>query len=276
MPITSLGHSFKCFSAIGFAFLRQPTSNSEDWRHRLQPFISNQLILRRSSFHSCRCSGGAVQEPLMLVSYPDLLKWLKHVETITPRMAKEEQKIGGRTFQVGKMVQISPGHKCTLAKVCCARWLSYRNDPKSASQGVQKDFFQRREFTFVLQGATRISFRAGCTECSPSVLASQRLSGHLLQVPVFQGHGGLPKLGKSFRIFFDFHNRRKQEREIHGSKIWRSGSFVEALALWRSNTCFGRSGRSTRQKCWSASRFVWRSGRCFHMHHRSTTWSQRT
>lgn len=32
------------------------------------------------------------------------------------------------------------------------RWLSYRNDPKSASQGVQKDFFQRREFTFVLQG----------------------------------------------------------------------------------------------------------------------------
>ena len=32
------------------------------------------------------------------------------------------------------------------------RWLSYRNDPKSASPGVQKDFFQRREFTFVLQG----------------------------------------------------------------------------------------------------------------------------
>jgi len=32
------------------------------------------------------------------------------------------------------------------------RWLSYRNDPKSASPGVQKDYFLRREFTFVLQG----------------------------------------------------------------------------------------------------------------------------
>ncbi|CAK9085534.1 unnamed protein product [Durusdinium trenchii] len=32
------------------------------------------------------------------------------------------------------------------------RWLSYRNDPKSSSPGTQKDFFQRREFTFVLQG----------------------------------------------------------------------------------------------------------------------------
>eukprot|EP00437_Effrenium_voratum_P011905 CAMPEP_0181449956 /NCGR_PEP_ID=MMETSP1110-20121109/27929_1 /TAXON_ID=174948 /ORGANISM="Symbiodinium sp., Strain CCMP421" /LENGTH=435 /DNA_ID=CAMNT_0023574165 /DNA_START=45 /DNA_END=1352 /DNA_ORIENTATION=- len=32
------------------------------------------------------------------------------------------------------------------------RWLSYRNDPKSASAGAQKDFFQRREFTFVLAG----------------------------------------------------------------------------------------------------------------------------
>lgn len=32
------------------------------------------------------------------------------------------------------------------------RWLSYRNDPKSASRTVEKDFFLRREFTFVLQG----------------------------------------------------------------------------------------------------------------------------
>mmetsp|Transcript_44677 Transcript_44677/g.104091 ORF Transcript_44677/g.104091 Transcript_44677/m.104091 type:complete len:467 (+) Transcript_44677:31-1431(+) len=32
------------------------------------------------------------------------------------------------------------------------RWLSYRNDPKSASPGVQKDFFHRREFDLVLQG----------------------------------------------------------------------------------------------------------------------------
>lgn len=32
------------------------------------------------------------------------------------------------------------------------RWLSYRNDPKSSSMAVQKDFFLRREFTFVLQG----------------------------------------------------------------------------------------------------------------------------
>eukprot|EP00429_Kryptoperidinium_foliaceum_P064961 CAMPEP_0176064696 /NCGR_PEP_ID=MMETSP0120_2-20121206/32271_1 /TAXON_ID=160619 /ORGANISM="Kryptoperidinium foliaceum, Strain CCMP 1326" /LENGTH=501 /DNA_ID=CAMNT_0017398275 /DNA_START=42 /DNA_END=1545 /DNA_ORIENTATION=- len=32
------------------------------------------------------------------------------------------------------------------------RWLSYRHDPKSTSPGVQKDFFLRREFTFVLQG----------------------------------------------------------------------------------------------------------------------------
>merc|ERR1719265_2771378 len=32
------------------------------------------------------------------------------------------------------------------------RWLSYRNDPKSDSKSVQKDFFYRREFTFVLAG----------------------------------------------------------------------------------------------------------------------------
>lgn len=32
------------------------------------------------------------------------------------------------------------------------RWLSYKNDPKSSSSVVQKDFFLRREFTFVLQG----------------------------------------------------------------------------------------------------------------------------
>merc|ERR1719410_1592970 len=32
------------------------------------------------------------------------------------------------------------------------RWLSYKNDPKSSSPGVQKDFFLRREFTFVLEG----------------------------------------------------------------------------------------------------------------------------
>eukprot|EP00933_Yihiella_yeosuensis_P033756 TRINITY_DN27396_c0_g1_i1.p1 TRINITY_DN27396_c0_g1~~TRINITY_DN27396_c0_g1_i1.p1 ORF type:complete len:462 (-),score=87.16 TRINITY_DN27396_c0_g1_i1:95-1480(-) len=32
------------------------------------------------------------------------------------------------------------------------RWLSYRNDPKSSNPAVQKDFFLRREFTFVLQG----------------------------------------------------------------------------------------------------------------------------
>jgi DNA primase small subunit len=32
------------------------------------------------------------------------------------------------------------------------RWLSYRNDPKSSSRGVAKDFFLRREFTFVLEG----------------------------------------------------------------------------------------------------------------------------
>mmetsp|Transcript_56639 Transcript_56639/g.168565 ORF Transcript_56639/g.168565 Transcript_56639/m.168565 type:complete len:457 (+) Transcript_56639:58-1428(+) len=32
------------------------------------------------------------------------------------------------------------------------RWLSYRNDPNSSSRNVQKDFFLRREFTFVLEG----------------------------------------------------------------------------------------------------------------------------
>jgi DNA primase small subunit len=32
------------------------------------------------------------------------------------------------------------------------RWLSYRNDPKSSSPKVEKDFFLRREFTFVLAG----------------------------------------------------------------------------------------------------------------------------
>eukprot|EP00405_Crypthecodinium_cohnii_P016853 CAMPEP_0206458020 /NCGR_PEP_ID=MMETSP0324_2-20121206/23312_1 /ASSEMBLY_ACC=CAM_ASM_000836 /TAXON_ID=2866 /ORGANISM="Crypthecodinium cohnii, Strain Seligo" /LENGTH=455 /DNA_ID=CAMNT_0053929261 /DNA_START=75 /DNA_END=1442 /DNA_ORIENTATION=+ len=32
------------------------------------------------------------------------------------------------------------------------RWLSYKNDPKSSTPGVQKDFFLRREFTFVLEG----------------------------------------------------------------------------------------------------------------------------
>merc|ERR1719469_1491976 len=32
------------------------------------------------------------------------------------------------------------------------RWLSYKNDPKSSSPGVQKDFFLRREFCFVLEG----------------------------------------------------------------------------------------------------------------------------
>mmetsp|Transcript_90421 Transcript_90421/g.193866 ORF Transcript_90421/g.193866 Transcript_90421/m.193866 type:complete len:459 (+) Transcript_90421:75-1451(+) len=32
------------------------------------------------------------------------------------------------------------------------RWLSYKNDPKSSSSAVQKDFFLRREFTFVLEG----------------------------------------------------------------------------------------------------------------------------
>jgi len=32
------------------------------------------------------------------------------------------------------------------------RWLSYKNDPKSSSKTVEKDFFLRREFTFVLEG----------------------------------------------------------------------------------------------------------------------------
>jgi len=32
------------------------------------------------------------------------------------------------------------------------RWLSYKNDPKSSSPSVQKDFFLRREFTLVLEG----------------------------------------------------------------------------------------------------------------------------
>lgn len=32
------------------------------------------------------------------------------------------------------------------------RWLSYKNDPKSSSQGVEKDYFLRREFTLVLEG----------------------------------------------------------------------------------------------------------------------------
>lgn len=32
------------------------------------------------------------------------------------------------------------------------RWLSYRNNPKSSNPLVQKDYFLRREFTFVLQG----------------------------------------------------------------------------------------------------------------------------
>lgn len=32
------------------------------------------------------------------------------------------------------------------------RWLSYKNDPKSSSKGVQKDYFLRREFTLVLEG----------------------------------------------------------------------------------------------------------------------------
>lgn len=32
------------------------------------------------------------------------------------------------------------------------RWLSYKNDPRSSSNLVQKDFFLRREWTFVLEG----------------------------------------------------------------------------------------------------------------------------
>lgn len=32
------------------------------------------------------------------------------------------------------------------------RWLCYRNNPRSTSSEVQKDFFLRREFTFVLEG----------------------------------------------------------------------------------------------------------------------------
>lgn len=32
------------------------------------------------------------------------------------------------------------------------RWLSYKNDPKSSSRTTEKDFFLRREFTFVLAG----------------------------------------------------------------------------------------------------------------------------
>jgi len=32
------------------------------------------------------------------------------------------------------------------------RWLSYRNDPKSSSKSVVRDFFYRREFCFVLEG----------------------------------------------------------------------------------------------------------------------------
>mmetsp|Transcript_123051 Transcript_123051/g.195057 ORF Transcript_123051/g.195057 Transcript_123051/m.195057 type:complete len:453 (-) Transcript_123051:158-1516(-) len=32
------------------------------------------------------------------------------------------------------------------------RWLSYKNDPKSSSKAVEKDFFLRREFTLVLEG----------------------------------------------------------------------------------------------------------------------------
>lgn len=32
------------------------------------------------------------------------------------------------------------------------RWLSYKNDPKSSSKAVQKDYFLRREFTLVLEG----------------------------------------------------------------------------------------------------------------------------
>lgn len=32
------------------------------------------------------------------------------------------------------------------------RWLSYKNDPHSNNPGVQRDFFLRREFTFVLEG----------------------------------------------------------------------------------------------------------------------------
>jgi len=32
------------------------------------------------------------------------------------------------------------------------RWLSYKNDPKSSSKAVEKDYFLRREFTLVLEG----------------------------------------------------------------------------------------------------------------------------
>jgi len=32
------------------------------------------------------------------------------------------------------------------------RWLSYKNDPKSSSKSVEKDYFLRREFTLVLEG----------------------------------------------------------------------------------------------------------------------------
>jgi len=32
------------------------------------------------------------------------------------------------------------------------RWLSYKNDPKSSSKAVERDFFFRREFTLVLEG----------------------------------------------------------------------------------------------------------------------------
>eukprot|EP00416_Gambierdiscus_australes_P036317 CAMPEP_0171095086 /NCGR_PEP_ID=MMETSP0766_2-20121228/42976_1 /TAXON_ID=439317 /ORGANISM="Gambierdiscus australes, Strain CAWD 149" /LENGTH=460 /DNA_ID=CAMNT_0011553859 /DNA_START=75 /DNA_END=1457 /DNA_ORIENTATION=- len=55
------------------------------------------------------------------------------------------------------------------------RWLSYRHDPKSSSRNVEKDFFLRREFTFVLEGdifCRYLCFR-DATEYKQQVMARQ-------------------------------------------------------------------------------------------------------
>ena len=147
IPVSSKEQS--CL-AVGSAFLRRhPKFTTE----KSAAIHVQKLILRRSSFHSCRCSGGGSARTVGagFIWFHILISWGGWNNF--PKKSKEEQQIGP-TFQASRLLEIL---QCTLAKVCTARWLSYRNDPKSASQGVQKDFFQRREFTFVLQGATRIS-----------------------------------------------------------------------------------------------------------------------
>lgn len=55
------------------------------------------------------------------------------------------------------------------------RWLRYGNDPKSASAAVQKEFFLRREFTFVMEGDIFQRYRCfkDAEEFKQAVIAQQ-------------------------------------------------------------------------------------------------------